>query len=90
MKKSPNQPQIIFEDDALIVFSKPSGMPVSPAMNSNEKISLCEWVHNKINPNFFNVHRIDAETSGIVLFAKNKEILKKLAMQFESKEVTKI
>jgi 23S rRNA pseudouridine955/2504/2580 synthase/23S rRNA pseudouridine1911/1915/1917 synthase len=90
MNSLQNQPQIIFEDEHFLILNKPSGMPVSPVDKAQNKLSLCEWVHNEIDPKFNNVCRIDADTSGIVIFAKNKEAFSKLTTQFEKQEANKI
>ncbi len=90
MREELNEPKIIFEDPFLLVLDKPSGMPVIPVKANDKRLSLSEWVHQEINGSFFNVHRIDAETSGLVVFAKNKETLTKMSKAFEQKKVRKI
>ena len=69
---------IIYEDDAYLVINKPAGIPIHPSMNHYED-SLSNGVkyyfdsislHKKIRP----VNRLDKDTSGIVIFAKNEYI----------------
>lgn len=84
---------IIYEDEAYIVVNKPAGIPVHPSMDhytdslSNgiafyfNQISL----KKKIRP----VNRLDKDTSGIVIFAKNEYIQECLVRQMKSKEFIK-
>ena len=79
---------ILYEDDAYLIVNKPSGVPVHPSMEhyqdslSNgiksyfDKINL----HKKIRP----VNRIDKDTSGIVIFAKNEYIQECLIRQMKT------
>lgn len=84
---------IIYEDDSYIVINKPSNTPVHPSMMhyenslSNglkyyfEKIGL----KKKIRP----VNRLDKDTSGIVIFAKNEYIQECLIKQMKKKSFVK-
>jgi len=85
----PALPTIIYEDESLIAFDKPSGLPVAPERRSREQDNLLAMVHEKMGAGLANVHRIDPETSGLVLFAKSKSALDFLSGQFQSKTVTK-
>jgi RluA family pseudouridine synthase len=82
-------PPIIFEDDALVAFDKPSGLPVAPDRWNKARAHLVGLVRSKLGPHVANVHRIDADTSGVVLFAKTKPALDALSGQFQSKRVEK-
>ena len=46
-------------------------------------------IHEKFSPDCFNAHRLDRETSGIVLCAKTKDVLQPLCRLFESRDVVK-
>ena len=84
---------IIYEDEALLILNKPAGISVHPSMDhytdslSNgiafyfSKIGL----KKKIRP----VNRIDKDTSGIVIFAKNEYIQECLIRQMKSKQFVK-
>jgi RluA family pseudouridine synthase len=83
-------PPVIFEDDALIAFNKPSGLLVAPDRWDKTRPNLMRMVHEQLSPDFFNVHRIDAETSGVLLCAKTKPALDSVSRMFETREVRKL
>jgi len=83
-------PPVIFEDDALIAFDKPGGLLVSSDRRDRARTSLMVLVHEKMNPGVANVHRLDADTSGLVLCAKSKPALDFLSGQFQAKTVENI
>lgn len=73
---------IIYEDDDIIVINKPSGL--LSISTDREKVKtayhyVSEYVKSKQkNAKIFVVHRLDRDTSGVVMFAKNKAIKQKL------------
>ena len=84
---------IIYEDEAYIVVSKNAGIPVHPSMDHYTD-SLSNGIafyfnqiglKKKIRP----VNRLDKDTSGIVIFAKNEYIQECLVRQMKSKEFIK-
>ncbi len=83
-------PPVIFEDECLIAFDKPSGLAIAPDRRDKSGANLMELVREKMGPEVANVHRIDAETSGLVLCAKTKAVLDFLSGQFQSKTVGKL
>jgi len=83
-------PPVIFEDDALLVFDKPSGLLVAPDRWDKKRVNLMGEVHAKLGHHVANVHRLDADTSGLLLCAKTKPALDVLSGQFQSKTVAKI
>ena len=82
-------PPVIFEDASLIAFDKPSGMLVAPDRWDKQRENLMGLVHDKMGHGVANVHRLDADTSGLLLCAKNKIALDFLSGQFQSKTVLK-
>lgn len=82
-------PPILYEDDAMIAFDKPSGLLIAPDRWDKEKANLMAIVHEKYGHGVANVHRLDADTSGILLCAKTKPALDYLSGQFQSKTVAK-
>ncbi|MEO5958448.1 MAG: RluA family pseudouridine synthase [Opitutaceae bacterium] len=84
-------PPIVFEDESLVVFDKPSGMLVAPDRWDKSRENLMGLVHE--HPRYghavANVHRLDAGTSGLLLCAKTKPALDFLSGQFQSKTVEK-
>jgi len=79
---------IIFENDHFLVVDKPSGLLSIPDRYDLEKPNLIKLLQLKYD-DLFVVHRIDKETSGLVLFAKNSESHRLLSMLFESHEIEK-
>lgn len=82
-------PPVIFEDDSLIAFDKPSGMLVAPDRWDKKRENMMGLVHDKMGHGVANVHRLDADTSGLLLCAKSKTALDFLSGQFQSKTVEK-
>ncbi|MEN9662877.1 MAG: hypothetical protein RL324_1826 [Verrucomicrobiota bacterium] len=82
-------PPIIYEDDDLMAFDKPSGMLVAPDRWNKERENLMGLVHARFGHTVANVHRLDADTSGLFLCSKNKRALDYLSGQFQSKTVAK-
>ena len=87
--------EIIYEDEDLIVVNKESGIVVHPG-NGNQSGTLLNGLlyHFKklsnINPDKPGiVHRLDKETSGLILIAKTDLAHQKLALQFEKRKVKK-
>jgi len=86
-----NSPSILFQDDDIIVVNKPAEFLSIPDRFIAEKPSLVSFLKNeKDQDEVFVVHRLDRETSGVIIFAKNKEAHRDLSMQFENRTVNKI
>lgn len=85
-------PPIIYEDDALVAFDKPSGLLVAPDRWDKARENLMSLVHAdpRLGRAVANVHRLDADTSGVLLCTKTKAALDFATGQFQSKTVTKI
>lgn len=79
--------QIIFEDDDLIVVNKPFGMLSAPGKNGT--ISIFEKLLADKKSNLYLCHRLDMDTSGILLLAKNLESYQNIQNQFLQKKVAK-
>ena len=85
---------IIYEDDYVIMIEKPSGMPSVPGLDG--RTSLLEWLNSHERQSSSNgisayeaVHRLDMDTSGIMVFAKTQEAAVSLRQQFEDHKVRK-
>ena len=78
---------IIFEDDHFIVLNKPAGMLSIPDRLQSEP-SLKDLLIEKYG-SIFTIHRLDKETSGIIMFAKDEETHKYFSRQFEERTVEK-
>ena len=83
-------PPVIYEDDSLIAFDKPSGLLIAPDRWDKKKENLMDMVHAKMGHGVANVHRLDADTSGVVLCAKTKPALDFLSGQFQGRTAQKL
>ena len=79
--------EIIFEDEDLIALNKPAGMLSVPDRTQSEA-SLKDMLQDKYG-NIFVVHRLDKDTSGVIVFAKHDVSHKDLSLQFENRETIK-
>jgi 23S rRNA pseudouridine1911/1915/1917 synthase len=82
-----NKYELIFENDDFVAINKPSGLLTIPDREQTEK-SLKEYLIDKYKQ-IFVVHRLDKDTSGLVLFAKNETTHKFLCKTFEERNVEK-
>ena len=79
---------IIGETEDWIALNKPSGLLSIPDREGKD-ISLKKLLIEKYG-NIFTVHRLDRDTSGLILFAKNEDAHKHLSRQFEERQTEKI
>ena len=92
--KSENIPlDIVYEDKDLVIINKPSGMVVHPASGNYENTLVNALIY-RYNLDDTNVrsgiaHRIDKDTSGLVIVAKNDKTLELLIDMFKNKEIKK-
>ena len=89
-------PKIIFEDDSLFVIDKPAGWIVNEAATTKNQPVLQTWLRqfdyplvNDTDCRHGIVHRLDKETSGVMIVAKEKEAFDKLQAEFKNREVQK-
>lgn len=82
-----NKYTVVFENDDFVAINKPSGLLTIPDREQSEK-SLKEFLTEKYGA-IFTVHRLDKDTSGMVLFAKNESTHKYLSKLFEDRKVEK-
>jgi 23S rRNA pseudouridine1911/1915/1917 synthase len=80
---------ILLEDDTIIVINKPAGLLVLPDRFDRKLVNLYELLKETFGAIYI-VHRIDRETSGVVLFAKTAEMHALLNTAFEQRQVEKI
>ena len=87
--------EIIFEDDDLLVINKPAGLVCHPTKNG-EMSSLIgrarlhlNFQPSTLNPQPHLVNRLDRETSGVILIAKNSETAGELGKILESRAIQK-
>jgi 23S rRNA pseudouridine955/2504/2580 synthase/23S rRNA pseudouridine1911/1915/1917 synthase len=78
---------IIFENEYFIAINKPSGLLSIPDRFGKE-VSLKDMLKEKYG-NIFTVHRLDKDTSGVIVFAKDETTHKQLSQLFEGREIEK-
>jgi 23S rRNA pseudouridine1911/1915/1917 synthase len=88
---------ILYEDDDLIVIDKPAGLVVHPAVGHRDDTLVNALLHHCTNLSGVGgverpgiVHRLDKETSGCLVAAKNDVAHRSLVRQFAGREVTKV
>tara|TARA_B110000014_G_scaffold144418_1_gene100326 strand:- start:5312 stop:6277 length:966 start_codon:yes stop_codon:yes gene_type:complete len=88
--------EILYEDQYIVAINKPVGLVVHPGSGiSKGTLANALVFHfenlskiNKSSPGI--VHRLDKETSGVILVAKNDEVHANLSKQFESRTINKV
>ncbi len=84
---SKNSLEIIFENEDFVVVNKPAGLLSIPD-RMQSAVSLKDMLIEKYGQ-IFTVHRIDRDTSGIIVFAKHEAAHKFLSKAFEERQVEK-
>ena len=79
---------IILEDENIVAINKPSGLLTIPD-REGKAVALKQILQNKYG-NIYTVHRLDRDTSSIVVFARTEQMHKHLSQQFESRETKKV
>jgi len=79
---------ILFENDDLLAVDKPEGLAAIPERLLDNK-SLFGMLSSERAGKLYVVHRLDRETSGVIVFARNAETHRRLNRQFESRTVRK-
>ena len=84
---------IVYEDEDIVIINKASGMVVHPASGNYENtlVNALIYRYNLDDTNVRSgiVHRIDKDTSGLVIVAKNEKTLELLTEMFKNKEIKK-
>jgi RluA family pseudouridine synthase len=82
-------PDILFEDTDILVVNKPTGMIVYPD-GKHDYPALSHWLDKRYGEGKYHfVHRIDRETSGVLVVALNEKTFEFLKEQFQEREVRK-
>jgi 23S rRNA pseudouridine1911/1915/1917 synthase len=90
-------PKIIFQDDSILVLNKPSGWITNDADTTTTQPVIQSWLRENFDYPLIGdregrdgiVHRLDKETSGVLLVAKTKEAFDELQRQFKERIVEK-
>ncbi len=80
---------VIFENDNFVAINKPAGILTIPDRHDETQLSLYKILMQQYGKNFV-VHRLDKDTSGLILFAKNEATHKYLSQLFEQRNIEKI
>ncbi|NDK10135.1 RluA family pseudouridine synthase [Candidatus Gracilibacteria bacterium] len=94
--KKLHKKDIIFEDEYLLILNKNPGINVHPGDHKSEEVSLIEQVQDyyaqKLDSLTFSpslAHRIDRDTSGVIVIAKQKQALVQIVQDFKEKNALK-
>lgn len=79
----------LYEDDDILAVAKPAGMVVVPGRDEAPEMCLRQRLEQARREALWVVHRLDRDTSGVVLFARNAEAHRHLSMAFEHRRVDK-
>ncbi|MBI4924612.1 MAG: RluA family pseudouridine synthase [Bdellovibrio sp.] len=81
--------KVLFEDDDLFIIDKPPNLPVHPAGRYFFNTLITHLRTHNANQEFYLAHRIDKETSGVLILAKNKNACTHLTEQFAQRKTEK-
>lgn len=85
LKAIPFQPEwILYEDDDIVVVNKPAGLLSVPGKDMDPQINLLAQIQTHA-PTALIVHRLDMDTSGVMVLAKNKSSHRHLSIQFQDR-----
>lgn len=90
-------PQVVFEDASLLVLYKPAGWITNSALTVGETPVVQDWISENFDFSIARdkdfrsgiVHRLDKDTSGLLLVGKTKEAFRALQSQFKERKVEK-
>ncbi|HDN86466.1 MAG: hypothetical protein DRP68_02445 [Candidatus Omnitrophota bacterium] len=80
--------EIVFQDTHLLVVNKIAKLLIQPTPKG-EKITLTTLLQEKLGKRIFPCHRLDRETTGLIIYAKNKSVQKVIAEEFRRRKVEK-
>ncbi len=81
---------IIYQDDSIVAINKPSGLLVHRSAIDKKSVHVAMTIlRDQLNQWVYPVHRLDRPTSGVLLFALNKDAARDLTQQFYERSVHK-
>jgi tRNA pseudouridine32 synthase / 23S rRNA pseudouridine746 synthase len=86
----PNQVEIIYEDDWLIAVNKISGLLSVPGRYYHNQDSVISRLRCLYSQEIIAIHRLDQDTSGILLIAKDAVTYSQLSQQFQQRQIHKV
>ncbi len=94
----PRRPGVLFEDDTILVLNKPPGLAAHPAPSYKGE-TLVDWTRQRLGPKVLAtfpdpnrlglVHRLDKDTTGVIVVAKTPQAQTAMAYQFQERTVRK-
>ncbi len=82
--------EILYQDSDIIVINKPSGLLVHKSpIDRHERAFALQMLRDQIGQYVYPIHRLDKPTSGVLVFALNKEMAQKLSLLFRLGDVAK-
>lgn len=87
---------VLYEDKECMVINKRAGVSVYPINEADKSVSIVDFCHQKFKAKFKDearpgiVHRLDKETSGVLILAKNQKSLEALMAEFKGRKVKKV
>jgi tRNA pseudouridine65 synthase len=82
--------EIVYRDECLVAVNKPNGLLVHRTRISDEKnLFALQLLRDQVGQHVYPVHRLDRKTSGVLIFALNKNIHRQMHLKFSSGKVKK-
>ncbi len=82
--------EVLYKDHSLVAINKPAGLLVHrSAIDFHEQYNAQEQLQTQLATTVFPLHRLDKPTSGVLLFALNKETAARVSLQFQQHEIQK-
>lgn len=83
------EPRVLYEDEDVLAIDKPPGLVVHPTHNHLKNTVITLLRQRRGEPELTLAHRLDAETSGVLLLSRRRWAARKLQMAFERAQVDK-
>lgn len=84
-----DEPSIVFDDGRVLALAKPAGLPTVPYRQGDREHCLRAWAERALGKRLFVVHRLDRDTSGVLVLAQDPQTHRALSMQFERRQARK-
>jgi len=89
MKNEPQPLTILYQDDSVLAVNKPAGLPTLPDGYNRAAPCLIDLLKQQFD-RVWVVHRLDRDTSGVIVFARTAEVHRALNIAFDSRQVHKV
>lgn len=84
----PDNLEIIYRDGLIVIANKPSGLLSVPGRGEDKQVCALSYVEAREGP-VLTVHRLDMDTSGLLVFARKPDAQAALGKQFQARSVSK-